>query len=961
MSLPTVNQTLQLTALFFAWVEIVVAFYILVLNPWHTANRHASALLFFTALGTFATSILLGAADAAQALWPTLILASVPAATQPLILLATIVLLKPQWLSGRWRPMGWLIYGLSFLPVLLTLLDIGLGTRLWYTGLDAKTYTGGFISWTQYTAGSFAVPLTFVNFYLVSFLSIALSLYVVVLDRKVSLATRQLAWLLLSLLVLCGVLWMVLGGVLLEQASTLITSVLSGFVYAFATFQQMISERRLQRGRLRPRLTALVLVIAVPLFVAIVTLVNTRVKPLMEESSMEHLEVTNRSLATSVSLWLDLNTKALQQLVSLPDVIGMDMARQRPLLKAMAAAYPHMYLVSTTDLTGINVARSDDVAPKDYSDRPWFLEARNGDPLTFQTLIGRTSGEPALVASMPIRDETGTIVGVGMFATVLTDITQQVQVGGVGEMGFTYVVDAQNQVVAHPDPTFSAELRDLSTYPPVSALRSGTRGGISFTDQDGERWRAYISRLNNGWGVVVQQTEGEFLGVLQVFQRSAWMTVAGGTLLLLILIPLAIRQAFLPVVTLTETATAIAAGDLTRAAPVGSEDELGVLAYAFNSMTNRLRGLISSLEQRVAERTAELERRAVQLQAAAEISQVATSELDLGELTKRAVDLIGKRFDPYHVALFLLDDTGRWAELRAGTGEVGRLMLAQGYRLAVGGDSLVGRCTAFGQPRIAWDVGEEAVRFDNPLLPDTRSEIALPLVARERVIGALDVQSVVERAFTREDVAVLQILADQIAVAIDNARLFAEVQEKLTEIQAVQRHYLREAWAGFTVAHAPSTGYRYTAGILQSDADAWLPAMINAQQRSQVVVTAEHDGTTTLSLPIMLRGETVGVLGFKKDSPGEWTEDDVAVAQMVADQVALTLDNVRLFDEAKRRAQREALVRGLTDKMRRINDADAILDLAVQELGKALGSARAFICLNPGDGDGRDEPDALLD
>jgi len=358
-----------------------------------------------------------------------------------------------------------------------------------------------------------------------------------------------------------------------------------------------------------------------------------------------------------------------------------------------------------------------------------------------------------------------------------------------------------------------------------------------------------------------------------------------------------------------------------------------------------LQAVRAFLEQHVAERTAELERRAMQLQVAAEVGRVATSVLDLDTLLDRAVNLIRQRFDLYYAGLFLLDEMGRWAELRAATGNVGRLMLEQGHRLEVGGSSMVGWCTVRGQMRVSLDVGEEAVRFDNPLLPNTRSEAALPLVARGRVIGALDVQSVEEAAFPQVDVMALQTLADQIAVSIDNARLVGEVQGSLADARAVHRQYLREAWASFTAGQASATGYRYVAGDVEPDAEGWLPAMIDAQRQNQVVIAPDEDGATTLSLPIALRGETIGVLGFKKDGEGEWTEDDVAVAQAMVDQVALSLENVRLFDEAQRRARREALIRGLADQMRRTTDMETILEAAVQGLGKALGSARAFVRL----------------
>ncbi|NIV38223.1 MAG: chemotaxis protein, partial [Anaerolineae bacterium] len=177
----------------------------------------------------------------------------------------------------------------------------------------------------------------------------------------------------------------------------------------------------------------------------------------------------------------------------------------------------------------------------------WFQGARQGAPLTYQTLTGRTSGEPALVVSMPITDKSGDIVGVGMFASDLSDVSEQVHVSKVGEAGFTYVVDSLNQVVAHPDLAYSSELRDLSAYPPVAALRAGRQGIVNFTDQNGQAWRASAVELDNGWGVIVQQPVSE---LLQEFRALGMATIAVaivGTLMLLLLSWLTIRQAMRPI------------------------------------------------------------------------------------------------------------------------------------------------------------------------------------------------------------------------------------------------------------------------------------------------------------------------------------------------------------------------------------------------------------------------------
>jgi PAS domain S-box-containing protein len=198
-------------------------------------------------------------------------------------------------------------------------------------------------------------------------------------------------------------------------------------------------------------------------------------------------------------------------------------------------------------------------------------------------------------------------------------------------------------------------------------------------------------------------------------------------------------------------------------------------------MREQIQRHAEELEQRVAERTADLERRTMQLQVAAEVARDATTARDLDDLLNRAVNLIRARFGFYHAGIFLVDEQNEYAVLRAATGEAGHQMLESGHRLRVGEVGIVGHATGTGQPRIALDVGTDAVHFDNSFLPGTRSEMALPLRVGERVIGALDVQSTREAAFEEADVEILQVMADQLAVAIERTRLFEQTQAALEE------------------------------------------------------------------------------------------------------------------------------------------------------------------------------------
>jgi PAS domain S-box-containing protein len=222
---------------------------------------------------------------------------------------------------------------------------------------------------------------------------------------------------------------------------------------------------------------------------------------------------------------------------------------------------------------------------------------------------------------------------------------------------------------------------------------------------------------------------------------------------------------------------------------------------------------ITRLKQAEAERErllTVLERRSTQLETVTEVSRIISGILDSRELAQRIVDLVRERFDLYYVGLFLIDRSGeqvsesgrKWAQLAAGTGQAGRKMRKQGHMLEVGGSSMIGQCIATGDARVALDVGEEAVHFKNPLLPKTRSELALPLISRGQTIGALSIQSFQEAAFTEEDISIFQTMASQLANAIENSRLFQQTQDTLEELEAINRSYVRQSWGSFLRRHS---------------------------------------------------------------------------------------------------------------------------------------------------------------
>lgn len=434
-------------------------------------------------------------------------------------------------------------------------------------------------------------------------------------------------------------------------------------------------------------------------------------------------------------------------------------------------------------------------------------------------------------------------------------------------------------------------------------------------------------------------------------QTRLVFTVVGyvGLLVLaLLLASLVQRSITRPIAELRSGAEAFRLGQLDSTIPVVGTDELSLLARAFNQMTAQLRGLIGTLEQRVAQRTQELERRSVYLQAAAEVSHAATSMLDMDQLIQDTVELIRERFDLYHVGLFLLGEAGEWAVLRAGTGEAGRAMLAREHRIRVG-EGMIGWSIANARSRIALDIGKDAVRPASAELPNTRSEAVLPLRSRGQVLGALTVQSEQPNAFDEASIVVLQTMADQVAVALDNARLFAEGQETLTTMRRAYGEVSRQAWMQIIRARS-EMGYLCNAKGVHQVTTQWRPEMLQASQEDRIV---QAEGTTVF-IPIKIHGHVIGAVRLcKPDDGGEWTADEISLMETLADQLSLALDSARLHQDTQRRAARERLLGEATARMRETLDVDAVLQAAVREMRQALGLHDVTIQLSQAGGDGQ--------
>ncbi len=481
---------------------------------------------------------------------------------------------------------------------------------------------------------------------------------------------------------------------------------------------------------------------------------------------------------------------------------------------------------------------------------------------------------------------------------------------------------------------------------------------------------SYVSDGQQEWAVLVaplQAFQDQTIGVLEIAiprvrapagllqNNTSTLALAGGLALgALLLIGIAINRIVLhPLGQLSEVARQQLAGNLNARVELHSRDEFEQLGYTLNTLTEKLDDTLQGTDKIIAQRTRDLERRSSHLEASAEVSRVTTAILEPGQLIQRAANLIRERFGLYYVGLFLVDETSEWATLRAGTGAAGRAMLARGHRIRVG-EGMIGWSITRAQARVASQADTDSVRVSADELPDTRSEAAIPLRSRGQVLGALTVQSVQADAFDHVAVAALQTMSDHIAVALDNARLFAESQAILETTRQAFGQRTRDAWAELLRART-DWGYSYEQQSMSQAQGDWSPGMRQAEQSGQIVQKDSlQAGAPSLSIPIKVRDNVIGVLGFAKSSVSgdtaetetQWTPEEITLLEALAFQLGLALDSAQLYQDTERGAVREQLIGEVTTQMRETLDVETVLRTAAREVRQALNLPEVVVRLS---------------
>lgn len=426
-------------------------------------------------------------------------------------------------------------------------------------------------------------------------------------------------------------------------------------------------------------------------------------------------------------------------------------------------------------------------------------------------------------------------------------------------------------------------------------------------------------------------------------RTSTWLwlatiVVSVGSVLLTLY---ALRRTILsPLLAVQPTLLAPMAGAVSETAPVFYEDEIGALATALNEAIGRWKGQIKALEEQVGEHARVLEQRALQARAVSEIARRAVGGAEEKDFLEYAAHVLRESFDLYHSGIYLMEEDGEFAVLRAAGDEGGQVMAANQYRVARGSNNLVGLAAETGELSMIADVSTAPSYVHSPLLPYTACEAALPLKAGERVLGVLDLHSDKANAFGEDDLVVLQAIADYLALVIERTRLQAELQANRAEMDRLFQQMVGRAWRISPYSGRQFLGYRY-AGATLTPLDAPAPEDLEALHSGRTVI-AQGEEASTLATPIKLRGQTLGVLTLRYPA-GESPSEMVAFAEEAAERLALALENARLLEDAQRLATRERLISETSARLRATLDLESVLQTAVREFQQAFGLKEAEI------------------
>ncbi len=636
---------------------------------------------------------------------------------------------------------------------------------------------------------------------------------------------------------------------------------------------------------------------------------------------------------------------------------------------------PYYSRVSDTELQFTQLGNPD----YNYFEWSWYdLPKKLRTPVLSPPYFDFGGGNIWMVTwSAPFFDQAGNVKGVATADIAFTQVQDIINKIPVGQKGYAFLLDSQGIILGIGDnaggyyetmadsmitATYSVKAEGWAEL--VNSMMAGTMGFTEAVDPQGKSmYIAYTPvGLDTGWSLGLAFPKDELIQKASSPQNTLILYSSLTVLFFGAILYLLTRSITQPLHRLTLHASQLSAEKLQLAGgkfpepiEIHTGDELEDLAEAFNQMSNELSQAFENLEEKVADRSRHLERRSVEFETIAEVAREITIIHDLDTLLNVSADLIRQRFKYYHVGIFLVDERSEYAILRAASSVSASQLLEQGYKLKVGQKSLVGNVTKTGQAHIASDVDTDTIHFQNPLLPQTRSEIVLPLRSRSVTIGALDIQADIQSAFSEQDLKVLQLLADQLSAAIENAQLVQQVEETYAELNKAYRLQSQNVWQSAIDQHQRPS-YEYD-GIQIRSVPQHLPNdLLKQLENGEPVIIKENDEQkvdhtkTTLMVPLMVLNQVIGVIGLEREDPDHiWTNEEISIVEAAANRAGITLENARLLEESQRRATKERAIGEISAKISASTQIEMILKTAVRELGNRISDAQVSVEFESGD------------
>lgn len=597
----------------------------------------------------------------------------------------------------------------------------------------------------------------------------------------------------------------------------------------------------------------------------------------------------------------------------------------------------------------------------------WYtLPKEKGVPVLSPPYFDEGGGNIWMVTwSAPFFDhKTGNIKGVATADIAFSQTQKIISDITVGKNGYAFLLDQKGTILGIGDTggfyqpmktsmiTISQTAQAVEWEKLANAMITNKTGFASATDTQGRpMFVAYTPvGLDTGWSLGLAFPQNELFTKTSQIQNTLITYAILVTFIFGIILYVFTISITRPLRRLTTYANQMSIkdlllveGKLIEPIRINTKDELEDLAEAFNQMAANVALSFETLEEKVTKRTIELERSSLEFATIAEVARDITILHDVNTLLNVSANLIRERFNYYHVGIFLVDDRGEYAVLRAASSVAAQQMLEQNYKLKVGQEGLVGSVTQTGQAHIALDVGGDAVHFQNPFLPETHSEITLPLRSHSVTIGALDIQTSVQSAFDERDLKILQLLADQLAAAIENAELAEQVTATLTQLNITNRMQAQQTWQS-TISQREQPAYEYDGLQVQSIPPHLPEELLQQLESGKPIIVKDGAVKKTLMVPLRILNQVIGVIGLEQENPDHyWTEDDIALVEAAANRAALTLENTRLLEESQRRAIKERAIFEATERIGSALNIENILHTTAEEIERVLNSTEVIL------------------